>query len=119
MAGHTVQAVDLNGCSAPPTQKGQGEVSSIEDLQKRSDLAAKLRRTVENQKLILDTLYLASQELWNDAEIHGRCRVLEREVAKEVVKTVRQWVDLSDGKPISEVVRPREAEEARDETISW
>lgn len=84
---------------------------NIEELQRRSDLGRKLRLTMENQKLLLDTLYLASQQLWSDDQTRTRCDDMMRQLAREAVKTARQWIDLEDGKPISEVFRVAAAEE--------
>ncbi len=91
----------------------------IEELQRRSELAHRLRQSVENQKLLLDTLYLASQQLWSDDEMRSRCEGLLREVARETVKTARQWMDLAGGKSVDEVTKAEPEEEARDETFPF
>lgn len=67
---------------------------NIAELQRRSDLARKLKATLENQKLILETMALASTSLSDDSELEDRGREVAREVAREVVKTARQWLDL-------------------------
>lgn len=61
--------------------------------------ARSCRMVMENQKLTLDTLYLASQQLWADDNFRERCDSLLREVAREAVKTARVWADLGRGDP--------------------
>lgn len=80
--------------SPPREPRKVGEAVNIAELQRRSDLAQKLRATLENQKLILETMALANQSLWHYSELEGRWRDVEREVALEVIKTARQWLDL-------------------------
>lgn len=119
MAGRTQQGIYLSGCLAPPTERKAGEELTIDELRKRNDLLHELYRRLERQKLLLDSLHLAYQKLWNDSEMQARCFVLQGEVAREVVKTSRQVLDLSDGKPIAEVLAVGSDQEARDETLPW
>lgn len=69
---------------------------NIRQIQADLEMARKLKATLENQKLILDVLTMAAQNVWNESEVDDQCRRLSREVSREAVKTVQQWADLAD-----------------------
>lgn len=92
---------------------------NIAELQRKSELARKLKATLENQKLILETMSLANQNVWHDSELETRGREIEREVAREVVKTARQWLDLFYSTERAEQRREGDDQEAKPDDLPF
>lgn len=104
--------------SSAATRKA-GENVNVVERERRFELARKLRAAMENQRLLMETLSLAAQQIWSDDELRSRCDALLREVARESVKTGRQWMDITREYDQAEAPATDKGEGGRDETLSW
>lgn len=80
------------------------------EIEVKSNLARKLKATVQNQELLMRVLGEAYQHLWNDEDMRTKCDEAIREVSREAVRTARQWLDLADS-----IDRSRRREQERSE----